>query len=95
MVNGYTTDEELETKLLLRPAKTTKELLLVLNHVERHGKITSTLIKDLKKYRKSTPEKIWSKHALKLYNNLIKSKSKRRKSKQSKRKKSKRRGSKN
>ena len=98
MVNGYTTDEELETKLLLRPAKTTKELLLVLNHVERHGKITSTLIKDLKKYRKSTLEKIWSKRALKLYNNLIKSKnkSKRKKSKRrrSKRSKSKRRRSK-
>ena len=84
MSDGYITDEELETKLLLRPAKTPKELLLILNHVKRHGKITSSLIKDLKKYRQFTPKKIWNKKALNLYNNLLlrksKSKSKRRKS---------------
>ena len=89
MSDGYITDEELETKLLLRKAKTTKELLLVLNHVKRHGG-SSINKNELLTYKKNTPKKIWTQKALKLYNTLIKkNKQENKKRKKSRRKKSK------
>ena len=76
MSDGYVTDEELETHLLLHKAKTTKELLLVLDHVKRHG--GSSIRKyELVSYKKNTPKKIWTRKAKKLYKSLLASKRKR------------------
>ena len=54
----YDTDEELETKLLFRKPKTSTELNLVLCHVKNHGLKKNK--KNLQKFRKNLPKRLWT-----------------------------------
>jgi len=71
----YDTDEELETKLLFRKPKSSKELQLVLCHVKNHGLKKNK--KYLQKFRKNLSAKLWTRKNKELYSSLMR-KSKRR-----------------
>ena len=93
----YDTDEELETKLLFRKPKTSKELNLVLCHVKNHG--LKNKKKNLQKFRKNLPKRLWTIKNKELYSSLIlkrrsKRKSRKRRSKRRSKRKSRKRRSK-
>ena len=65
----YDTDEELETRLLFRKPKSSKELQLILCHVKNHGLKKNK--KYLQKFRKNLSAKLWTRKNKELYSSLM------------------------